>query len=1364
MKKIFYFALIALLCFCFACADRNLDKTIIVHYYDNDTYIKSENYVNEIVPFEYSKDNYTFNGWYLDQELSNPFDASNTSQYFTGYSLSLYAKMELNNLTINYYDNDTLVHTEEYQNGNSLYDYKKALHHFEGWYLDKDFTTPFEEANATTYFTNGILNLYAKIIPGITINYYDGNTLIQSIVYTEGSKLLEYNKDSYHFNGWYLDQGLTTLFTLDSLTSTLDETINLYAKMDIVKSVTISYFDNDVLIKNQKYEGNITLLDYNKPRYNFLGWFLDEELTIPYNEANLDQYLDLDYLSLYAKTVKLLIITVNYYDNDELIASNEYQDNITLLDYENDDYAFLGWYTDKLYENAFEEDNQSKYFKYDFINLYAKTEKLKKVSINYYDGEVLIENDVYIDTIDPLVYFKDGYIFKGWYLENTLETLFDATRTNKYFVLGQINLYAKMEQIMAELDIVVNGKLSETEYVINPLFTWNNIGDTAYTVTVKKGEEIIEQEEVNTTYYQIKQALLVDSEYDVSVVGKMSKKENNAHFKTIASYSNSVNSLTLANPYSDRMVIQRNMDNIINGNGPVKQLIALTMNDECYFTISDENGDFEITLPKHSASFTPVDIVIGNGINCSKKLTSVLFGDVYLFAGQSNMQWSTKDSDYTNDDMNYLVNSSIRFFCQDVTTSTTKQASVKNGRWFIPTAINCSNFSAIATITGALLGEELKEETPIGIITAYQGDTNIANWMGPEFYTGSCSTKYLHYNAMIYPLKSANLKGVVWYQGCNNSAAGCEYKDLLLDLFANYRSLFNNENLSFFVIGLACYDGDKGNNFDFSYVRESQALACSEDDNAYFISTCDNGDPTYIHPQAKHYICERVAKSISAVFYGKDYYKEGPSYKSHTVDGNTVIIELNNCDGLRNNGKIKGLYLAGSDGKYYEATATIVNNMIVASSNNVTSPVYIKYGFGKSPFVNIFNKDGFAITPFRTDNYNTNIDLFDYASIDAYYFHPDGSTMQLALNNGNLVITKANDGKTYGSVRLDKWGAIAYQPEGFEFTIIGTNSGASISFRAVEGDSYEIWGYKIKDDFTGEKTFTVSCGDFTVMYNKQNNKFEPQKISYVEIMVESNSGVSFELCGARFIEMERTKPMSFAISALSEGETNISISLSKALFASSYELVIKDGSNQVVHTIESTDNAFTVSKTLFTLGKPYYVYVTAKNELGSTASSNDGYVFYLKDDSKVVVCNFDFQNQAALDAYIASSMSVHAGLTCTLEENGVKIASAGQGWQQFIFKLDAGVGNGMTKLVFDADFTHYNGQVIMQLADTSYTTYQYTINLSEKNNGTFTIDFSQFLKNQTTPFTNQTLLWVMFNFNDNTGNGYILLDDVNLQK
>ena len=103
-----------------------------------------------------------------------------------------------------------------------------------------------------------------------------------------------------------------------------------------------------------------------------------------------------------------------------------------------------------------------------------------------------------------------------------------------------------------------------------------------------------------------------------------------------------------------------------------------------------------------------------------------------------------------------------------------------------------------------------------------------------------------------------------------------------------------------------------------------------------------------------------------------------------------------------------------------------------------------------------------------------------------------------------------------------------------------------------------------------------------------------------------------------------------------------------------------------------------------------------------------------------------------------------------------------QGWQQFIFKLDSGAGDGMTKLVFTADFSNYNGKVVMQLADTSWNVYQYTIDLSTNKVGDFTIDFNQFVKGST-PFTTQTLMWVMFNFDDYTG-GTILLDDVKLQK
>ena len=463
-------------------------------------------------------------------------------------------------------------------------------------------------------------------------------------------------------------------------------------------------------------------------------------------------------------------------------------------------------------------------------------------------------------------------------------------------------------------------------------------------------------------------------------------------------------------------------------------------------------------------------------------------------------------------------------------------------------------------------------------------------------------------------------------------------------------------------------------------------------------------------------------------------------------------------------GKITGLYLAGEDGKYHEANAVVQDGRIVASSDKVESPVYIKYGFSKSPFVSVFNKDNFAITPFRTDDYNTNIDLFDYDSTDKYTFHPDGSKMEISLVDGNLRIKKTKDGKGYGSVRLDKWGAISYKPQGFRFTLIGTNSGASIAIRAVEGDSYEIWGYKVVDDFVGKKTFEIDAGDFIVMYNKQNNIFDPQKISYVEVMVEAQGEATFDLCEARFINVDRSSPRSFLISNVTEGETDIIITLSAALFANSYNVLItKENDTTPIYSNEQEETSFTVSKDLFEKGKPYYIKATAKNELGSTDATNTGFVFYLKDDGKLVVCNFDFKDQKALTSYIESSMSVHAGLTCELIDKGVKITSAGQGWQQFIFKLNPGEGAGMTKMEFYADFSNYKGELIIQLADTGYNTYSYTLNFQDKKEGVFTLNFNQFIKGST-PFTNQTLMWVMFNFNDNVGGGYIIFDDLSLMK
>ena len=177
-----------------------------------------------------------------------------------------------------------------------------------------------------------------------------------------------------------------------------------------------------------------------------------------------------------------------------------------------------------------------------------------------------------------------------------------------------------------------------------------------------------------------------------------------------------------------------------------------------------------------------------------------------------------------------------------------------------------------------------------------------------------------------------------------------------------------------------------------------------ENNNSYFISSCDDGDPSYIHPTTKRYICERVVKSILGVNYEKPYLTASPTFKKVTFENNTAIVEFNNGEGLYNKGEITNLYIAGEDGKYFSATGTIKDDKLYVTSEKVNNPKYVKYGFAKSPFVNIFNKDDYSLAPFRSDELNLNIDLLDYNSLESYTFHPDGSKMNISYNNNNLVI------------------------------------------------------------------------------------------------------------------------------------------------------------------------------------------------------------------------------------------------------------------------------------------------------------------------------------------------------------------------
>jgi sialate O-acetylesterase len=66
-------------------------------------------------------------------------------------------------------------------------------------------------------------------------------------------------------------------------------------------------------------------------------------------------------------------------------------------------------------------------------------------------------------------------------------------------------------------------------------------------------------------------------------------------------------------------------------------------------------------------------------------------------------------------------------------------------------------------------------------------------------------------------------------------------------------------------------------------------------------------------------------------------------------------------------GIVIGFEIAGRDGHYVSATATIDGTTVVASSPEVPVPVRVRYGWANSPQCNLFNREGLPASPFTSE-------------------------------------------------------------------------------------------------------------------------------------------------------------------------------------------------------------------------------------------------------------------------------------------------------------------------------------------------------------------------------------------------------------
>jgi len=445
---------------------------------------------------------------------------------------------------------------------------------------------------------------------------------------------------------------------------------------------------------------------------------------------------------------------------------------------------------------------------------------------------------------------------------------------------------------------------------------------------------------------------------------------------------------------SSNMVLQRNTTITLWGWADAGEKFMITaswLKDPIHIS-SDNAGNWKVNM-QTTNSKKPQSIEI-NSYKQHISLENILFGEVWLCSGQSNMTMPL--SGYmgqpvygAQDAITNTNNDNIRLFSVDQQASLVPESKLgKYTGWQSAGPESVKDFSAIAYFFGKHLQEIL--DVPVGMIHTSWGGSLIEAWMSKEAL-GSIKSFDLKdvdlkrgnrfptvlFNAMINPLIPYTIKGVIWYQGEANASQPQLYKLLFPEMVRDWRVRWGIGNVSFYYVQIAPYRYSSQNRIDDSnnaaLMREAQFQCLDSIPNSGIAVTLDLGTEYIIHPPNKKDVADRLLYNALNKTYGyKAINFSGPVLDSMHVKDYGIYIKFRNAEkGLFAFGKLDGFEIAGSDKIFYPADATIYNgNQVFVKSSKVISPVAVRYGWRSWTTGTLYNTFLLPASSFRTDNWS----------------------------------------------------------------------------------------------------------------------------------------------------------------------------------------------------------------------------------------------------------------------------------------------------------------------------------------------------------------------------------------------------------
>jgi len=418
--------------------------------------------------------------------------------------------------------------------------------------------------------------------------------------------------------------------------------------------------------------------------------------------------------------------------------------------------------------------------------------------------------------------------------------------------------------------------------------------------------------------------------------------------------------LEVSGVFRDHMVLQRDLRIPIWGWATPGEKVTVQIKALTRSGIIDKSGRWEIYMPPLPVSSKGLTITITTESQTCK-ITDVLIGDVWLCAGQSNMQFALKGAENGKEAIESSDDSGLRLFTAEGRMAWLPDQNLF-GEWEIAGPSSTKLFSAVGYYFGRRLRQEL--DVPIGLIDLAAGGTVVEAWIGRKEIEQSEDTKItavldtiealehnypgytsqgfaqnwdrtyrkyfqsmgqfrkdkleekpnipqfpdprkiatFWYHGTVYPLKPFGIKGVIWYQGESNAHSlkqAMVYENLFSYLIQSWRSAWGQGNFPFLFVQLPPFE----NHDEKAWIqlRESQFRTAEIVSNTAMVVTTDiyGDNPGNIHPKQKGIIGDRLARAALGMVYGKQIEFLCPKIRTGSVqiNGNTLSIGFSHLGG-----------------------------------------------------------------------------------------------------------------------------------------------------------------------------------------------------------------------------------------------------------------------------------------------------------------------------------------------------------------------------------------------------------------------------------------------------------------------------------